>query len=70
LWYNIIVIKGNGNSNCGTNCPHEKFFKKLFKNPLTKPQTCGIIYMSKGESVRLSQRPKSNLFYKKEGKPL
>ena len=26
----------------------EKIFEKLFKNPLTKPQKCGIIYMSRG----------------------
>jgi uncharacterized protein (UPF0248 family) len=48
----------------------KKIFKKVLANPLTNPQKCGIIYMSKGESVRLSQRPTSKIFYEKEGTQL
>ena len=29
-------------------CKARKNFEKLFKNPLTKPQKCGIIIMSRG----------------------
>jgi hypothetical protein len=71
IWYNINVIKRASKSDKPSvmRCdkPFEKILKKVLANLLTNPQKCGIIYMSKGESVRLSQRPKSNLFYEKEG---
>ena len=42
-----------------------KIFQKSLKNPLTNGSKCGIIIMSKGESVRLSQR-QQNLFYNRK----
>jgi hypothetical protein len=72
MWYNISVVKRASKSDKPTDSrcdkPFEKILKKVLANLLTNPQTCGIIYMSKGESVRLSQRRKSNLLYEKEGK--
>ena len=45
----ILVSRGGGNTKRSMRQHRannsEKIFEKLFKNPLTKPQKCGIIYM-------------------------
>jgi len=38
MWYNIYTVEGRKKKK-------EKSSKKLFKNLLTNPQSCGIIYM-------------------------
>ena len=54
LWYNINVVKGRNAFADFKLKPTqlEKIFQKLLKNPLTNPQKCGIIIMSRGEGAK------------------